>query len=236
LIKNLRQKVKVKDEDRIKFEEVSDHANEYFEYKQHLNDIERKDLQYDNKETKPVENDVPRETIVAEKIVPVEKTSDEKKDIENQRQSPITVLSEDEKCLFEDDKVPVIEATRVCTKKEFHSQDDEVAVPKRKKLKVIEFASVTHQGKTFKMLGELAPVWRPKTRPRNKLRLNMKKLLNPKLNKEGVTVIDDSSSDEKLDVDKGDSKGKMPMESERESALTETKLSGIFLEIRSQMV
>ena len=43
----------------------------------------------------------------------------------------------------------------------------------------------------------------------------MKKLLNPKLNKEGVTVIDDSSSDEKLDVDKGDSKGKRPMKSKK---------------------
>ena len=52
------------------------------------------------------------------------------------------------------------------------------------------------------MLGEIAPVWRPKTRPRNKLRLNMKKLLNPKLNKERVTVIDDSSSEDTLTDDK----------------------------------
>ena len=100
----------------------------------------------------------------------------------------------------------------------------------------MEFASIIHQGKSLKMVGELAPGWRPKTRPRNKLRLNMKKLLNPKLNKEGVTVIDDSSSDEKLDVDKGDSKGKRPMKLEKESALTETKLSDVFLEIRSQML
>ena len=55
------------------------------------------------------------------------------------------------------------------------------------------------------MLGEIAHVWRPKTRPRNKLRLNMKKLLNPKLNKERVIVIDDSSSEEKLNGDKDDS-------------------------------
>ena len=81
------------------------------------------------------------------------------------------------------------------------------------------------------MVGELAPGWRPNTRPRNKLRLNMKKLLNPKLNTEGVTVIDNSSSDEKLDVGKGDSKGKKPMKSEDESNLTETKLSDVFLEI-----
>ena len=48
------------------------------------------------------------------------------------------------------------------------------------------------------MLGEIAAVWRPKTRPKNKLRLNMKKLLNPKLAKEKVTMIEDSSSQEKL--------------------------------------
>ena len=138
--------------------------------------------------------------------------------------------------MFEDDKVLVTDATRVCTEKEFHSQGDEVALPKRKKLKVVEFASVTHQGKTFKMLGEIAPMWRIRTRPRNKLRLNMKKLLNPKLNKERVTVIDDSSSDEKLTDDKGVSKGKRPMESEREFFLTDTKISDIFLEVRSQML
>ena len=49
------------------------------------------------------------------------------------------------------------------------------------------------------MLGEIAAVWRPKTRPKNKLRLNMKKLLNPKLTKERVTVIEDSYSEDKLD-------------------------------------
>ena len=64
----------------------------------------------------------------------------------------------------------------------------------------------------MKMLGEIAAVWRPKTRPKNKLRLNMKKLLNPKLTKERVTVIDDSSSEEKLNDDKDDSKGKKPIE------------------------
>ena len=86
------------------------------------------------------------------------------------------------------------------------------------------------------MVGELAPGWRPKTRPRNKLRLNMKKLLNPKLNKEGIIVIDDSSSYEKMDVGKGDSKGKKPMKSEEESSLTETKLSDVFFEIRGQIL
>ena len=38
-------------------------------------------------------------------------------------------------------------------------------------MKVVEFASITHQGKTLNMLGEIDVVWRPKTRPNNKLRL-----------------------------------------------------------------
>ena len=68
-------------------------------------------------------------------------------------------------------------------------------------MKYVEFASITLQGNTIKMLGEIATVWRPKTRPKNKLRLNMKKLLKPKLAKEKVTVIEDSSSEDKLDDD-----------------------------------
>ena len=64
----------------------------------------------------------------------------------------------------------------------------------------------------------------------------MKNLLNPKLNKERVTMIDDSSSEEKLNDDKDESKGKRPMESERESVMTDTKISDIFLEVRSQML
>ena len=121
MIRKLRQKVKVKDEDMVKLEEVSDHANEDFESKQHLNDNESKNLQSDIKEAKPVENVVPAETI-----------SDEKEDIEVQRQSPITVLSEDEKCLFDNDKVPITDATRVCTEQEFHSHGDEVALSKER--------------------------------------------------------------------------------------------------------
>ena len=86
------------------------------------------------------------------------------------------------------------------------------------------------------MVGELALGWRPKTRPKNKLRLNMKKLLNPKLNIEGITMIDTSSSDEKLEFGKGDNKGKKPLKIEEESSLTETKLSAVFLEIRGKLL
>ena len=64
----------------------------------------------------------------------------------------------------------------------------------------------------------------------------MKKLLNPKLNTEKVTVLDSSSSDEKLESSKGNKKGKKPLKTEEESSLTQTKLSTVFLEIRGKLL
>ena len=51
------------------------------------------------------------------------------------------------------------------------------------------------------MLGKIGVGWRPKTRPKNKLRLNMKKLLNFKLAQEKITILEDSSSQEYLEED-----------------------------------
>ena len=51
----------------------------------------------------------------------------------------------------------------------------------------------------YAMIGESN--WRPKTRLKNKLTLNMKNILNPKLAKEKITVIEDSSSREDLKED-----------------------------------
>ena len=54
----------------------------------------------------------------------------------------------------------------------------------------------------MRMMGELAPYWRPKTRPTNKLKLNLKKLLIPRLDRKEVTVLDDVSLEEKPEIDK----------------------------------
>ena len=97
LIRKLRQKIKVENEDSVKLEEVAEPANEDFESKQHPNDNERKYLQSDDKETKPIQNDAPAGTFVAEKIVPTEKISGDEEDTEVQKQSPIIVLLEDKK-------------------------------------------------------------------------------------------------------------------------------------------
>ena len=102
-------------------------------------------------------------------------------------------------------------------------------------MKVVELASITHQGKALKMLGEVGAVWRPKTRPKNKLMLNMKKLINPKLVEKKITIIEDSSSQEKLE-DSGDDnkkvvKGKKQIVSEDKPVFTDTKISKIFMEV-----
>ena len=61
----------------------------------------------------------------------------------------------------------------------------------------VQISAVKFQGKYFVMLGETK--WRPKTRAKNKLRLNMKRILNPKLRKDKITVIKDSSSQEDME-------------------------------------
>ena len=106
--------------------------------------------------------------------------------------------------------------------------------------KVVQLASIKHQGKFLSMLGEIGTTWRPKTRPKNKLRLNMKKLLNPKQVEKKITVIEDSSSQEELedneDQNKKVMKGKKQIISENKPVFTETKISKIFKEVRKKMI
>ena len=68
----------------------------------------------------------------------------------------------------------------------------------------------------------------------------MKKLLNPKLAEKKVTVIEDSSSQEKLDRSEDDNKevmkGKKPIVLKDKYVFTDTKISYIFMEIRNQMI
>ena len=68
----------------------------------------------------------------------------------------------------------------------------------------------------------------------------MKKLLNPKLAKENVTVIEDSSSREKLGDSEDDNKevmnGKKPIVSKEKPVFTDAKISDIFMEFRNNMI
>ena len=66
------------------------------------------------------------------------------------------------------------------------------------------------------MIGESN--WRPKTRAKNKLILNMKNLLNPRFMKEKITVIEDSSSREDLEED--EDLNSQQVDSKKEDLLT----------------
>ena len=94
-----------------------------------------------------------------EEVLPAKQFQNVKEDIKEQKQSPITVLSkEDEKYLSDEDRVLVINEARVCAKQDIHTHCDEEAVSRKKTMKVVEFASITHQGKVLKMLGEVGAV------------------------------------------------------------------------------
>ena len=62
----------------------------------------------------------------------------------------------------------------------------------------VQISSIKFRGKSYAMIGKSN--WRPKTRAKNKLILNMKIILNPRLMKDKITEIEDSSSQE--DVEK----------------------------------
>ena len=96
---------------------------------------------------------------------------------------------------------PLIDKTRVDDAQSSQEGFEEKMVLQGVKRKVVHLATIKHQGKTLSMLGEIGVGWRPKTRPKKKLRLNMKNLLNPKLAQEKITVVEDSSSQEELEED-----------------------------------
>ena len=68
----------------------------------------------------------------------------------------------------------------------------------------------------------------------------MKKLLNTKLAKKKVTVIEDSSSQEKLGDREEDNKevmkGETPKVSKEKPVFNDAKISDIFMEVRNKMI
>ena len=67
------------------------------------------------------------------------------------------------------------------------------------------------------MLGETETRWRPKTRAKNKLILNMKNILNPRLMKEKITVIEYYSSQE--DMEEEESLSSQPVHIQKEHSV-----------------
>jgi len=94
----------------------------------------------------------------------IEKVDMPEDDFQTQQRSPLTILSDDEGYLLEEDQ-PIDKAEgKHETCGEFFISEIKAAKPNKKKKRTV------------------TPYWRPKTRPTNKLKWNMKRLLNPKLN------------------------------------------------------
>ena len=150
----------------------------------------------------------PTEVFSKDKTAATEKVIVQEEEIQTQQRSPITILSDDEGYLLEEDQSIVKTEVKAETCREYSTLENKKVRPLRKKnrVEVVEFAAVKHQIRNLRMMGELAPAWRPKTRPRNNLRLNLKKLLNPRLDSKEVTVLDDVSLEEKPEIDKVSSK------------------------------
>ena len=196
----------------------------------------------------------PAEALSEDKAAVIEKVAVHEEDTQAKQRSPITILSDDEGYLLEEDQSIAKTKVKTDTDKEFSTLENKTARLRKSKNRVegMEFCTVKHQGRTLKMLGELAPGWRPKTRSKNKLRLNMKKLLDPSLNDKGVTVLDDISSDEKPEIDQMSikmkkttvaknssfhpAKEKRSLQSEEDSNITQTKLSIVFLELKAELL
>ena len=118
MTKKLRKKVAVKNEEKVEPEEVSNQENKNSEFEQQVNENESKTLQLEIKDAELVEY-----------VVPIETIQYLKEDIEVQKQSPITVLwEEDEKYLFDDDKIPVTNVARFSTEEKLHTHCDEEAL------------------------------------------------------------------------------------------------------------
>ena len=96
---------------------------------------------------------------------------------------------------------PIADKLKVDNLQSLNEKSNEELVMAGFKGDVVQISAIKYQGKSFVMLGGVEMRWRPKTRAKNKLRLSMKKLLNPKLAKEKIIVIEDSSYREDLEED-----------------------------------
>ena len=90
-----------------------------------------------------------------EEMLLVESNQNLREEVKEQKQSPIIVLSEeDEKYLSDEVRVPTNNEARVCSKQEVYTHFKKETMSRRKRMKVVEFSSITHQGKVQKISQE----------------------------------------------------------------------------------
>ena len=165
----------------------------------------------------------------------VEKKADLFEDEVHTKQiSPLTILSEDEGYLLKDEQLIAEAEPSVEACGEFLISKIKTVKSHKKKKKAV------------------TSYWRPKTRPTNKLRWSMKKILNPKLDSKQKTVVIDTTSSEETAGGKIDikNKGKSVVrpsspqpavleklsQSAKETSQPVSKLSEIIVEIKDRLI
>ena len=136
LVRKLGQKIKVEDKNDVKLEEVPEPSKEDCEHQQLSNDNKDKISLFTKKEGQPVQDRVTAETFSEKKTVATEKIAVKEENIQAQQRSPITILSEDEGYLLEEDEFTIKTETRVGSCREFSSLEEKTVTPKKRKTKV----------------------------------------------------------------------------------------------------
>ena len=165
-MRKLGQKVKTEDKKEVKLEEAPEPLKGGNEPQRFSADIKGKYSLFIEKKEQPMQHMTPAEVFSENKTAVIEKVVVQEEDIQTQQRIPITILSEDEGYLLEEDESISKIEDRIGTCKEFSTLENKTVRTRKKKNKVevMEFSTVKHQGRSLKMMGEVAPAWRPKTR------------------------------------------------------------------------
>ena len=185
-MRKLGQKAKLEDKEDVKVEKAAEHVEVDSKPKVFSAGITGKYSLFSEEKLQPRQQLIPAEVSKEVKAAVTEEVAALKEEFQTQQRSPLTILSDDEGYLLEEDQPVDKTEDKPEACREFSTSEIKTVKPNRKKKKKFEV---------------IAPYCRPKTRPTNKLRWNMKKLLNPKLNSKQVTVLKDISSGEEPEFD-----------------------------------
>ena len=135
LVKKLKKKVTVKNEEDSETGKSMNQEDENVKIEQQINIEENK-----------VSNSEVKEMELVENAFPLELNQGVREDVKEQEQVPITVLSEEEERSLSNE-------ASVHIKHDIHTHSKEETMSRGRKMKVVELASITRQGKVLKMLG-----------------------------------------------------------------------------------
>jgi len=171
-------------------EQVSEHAQGDSQFSGDSKHSKAKYTLFADKEVQPDLTIDMEKTVTLEQTgtVEMEKASIFKEELQDKPRSPLTIISEDEGYLLEDEQQDIITESSTEALENLPTVKSKSVKPKRKKREIVTSNR------------------RLRTRSTNKFRWNMKKLLNPKLDSKQGAVLISSSSSERVESFQHDSK------------------------------